>query len=829
MITAVFTSGFDHTEVSGLWQWDYGQKLRIQGLNLPPAVEIHFSLSKSGGESEIRVGVTKDGVTDVPIPDSMLENGGTVQNYYIYAFIYITDETSGKTVKWVQLHVNSRPKPEAFDSPEKKELFREAIAAVNESAGRAETSEKSSEAWAHGHEDYPERGEDNAKFYSDKAGKKAEETASNLQEVSNLANQVKENAEAVASDKNAVEEFKNKAGESAENAAVSESNAALHENNAKEAQTKAETAQRIAEEAKEQVAKDKEEVLIAKNAVKESEKNVAENKEFVRQTVENFTSLAENAVDNVNVAGQNQVNNIEKAGQAALDNIGNGVDEGLTQSGKAADAKKTGERIDELKSDLGNYLSKFVSFGIKEKVYIDDGTEKADNGWSATDYICIDDVGNDFVITYGDTTNFNPNYYSTIYDENKNPVKNINMHIDGDVVNFGTNGKYVRFSNVTNVIKSMKIQSINSKAINFVIDNKESIAEIPNIKNDIEEVKNTLNNSVPSYYVEHIKEKETIIRGHESDCGFNGDSFVFLTDTHHSVDYAIENDKTSNNHNSNNSVSLIRDILKNTATRMVIFGGDLIHTSNGIDEMLNGISSYVSRINEFNFHYCVGNHEYFTDYPTQATIPTYKQLYTSSSKKYENDILGIGEGFSYYFDNPVQKVRYFVISCDSVTWLSIQQTEWILKQFENIPSGYKFVCIGHAFISDDMTSFRNRYKIIADALDAIKNKTTYDFVATEYTTYHHDYSSIDITPICMITGHTHVDGSITTPSGITCICTTCDSYSQNYEYVDGTLTNVPREIGTVNEQAFDVIQFDFDNRKIYCTRIGAGSDREFSY
>lgn len=354
MITAVFTSGFDHTEVSGLWQYDYGQKLRIQGLNLPPAVEIHFSLSKSGGDSESRVGVTRDGVTDVPIPDSMLENGGTIQNYYIYAFIYLTDKDSGKTVKWIQLHVNSRPKPEAFDSPEEAELFRDAIAAVNDSANRAETAEKSSEAWAHGHNDYPERDGDNAKFYSDKAREKAEETASNLQEVNNLANQVKENAGTVANDKNAVEEFKNKAGESAENAAVSESNAALHENNAKEAQSAVETAQRVVEELKEQVENDKEEVLLAKTSVEESEKNVTENKEYVRRTVENFTSLAENAVDDVNVAGQNQVNNIEKAGQAALDNISTGVDEGLTQSGKAADAKKTGERIDELKGEIAD-------------------------------------------------------------------------------------------------------------------------------------------------------------------------------------------------------------------------------------------------------------------------------------------------------------------------------------------------------------------------------------------------------------------------------------------------------------------------------------------
>lgn len=472
MITAVFTSGFDHTEVSGLWQYDYGQKLRIQGLNLPPAVEIHFSLSKSGGDSESRVGVTRDGVTDVPIPDSMLENGGTIQNYYIYAFIYITDETSGKTVKWVQLHVNSRPKPEAFNSPEEKELFREAIAAVNESADRAETAEKSSEAWAHGHNDYPERDENNAKFYSDKAREKAEETASNLQKVSNLANQVIENAETVARDKNITEEFKNKAGESAENAAVSESNAALHENNAKEAQTKAETAQRAAEEAKKQVANDKEEVFLAKTAVEESEKNVIENKEYVRQTVENFTSLAENAVYNVNVAGQNQVNNIEEAGQAALDNISTGVDEGLTQSGKAADAKKTGERIDELKSDLveldsrlsesieniSNRFDEVVGKNIfdKSKIIRNKSLSSSSGSIVDVDGYCISDFievkeGETYTISYAHTMPY--------YDATQKFVANGFGTIDNSKTFTIPNGvKYIRFSTGLNLVDTAQVE-----------------------------------------------------------------------------------------------------------------------------------------------------------------------------------------------------------------------------------------------------------------------------------------------------------------------------------------------------------------------------------
>lgn len=95
IITAVFSSE-NYKSVSGAWQWDYGEILRIQGLHLDPAVEIHFSLTDHGGESEPRIGITRDGVTDVPIPDSML-GYETEQDYSIYAFIYKRDENSGYT------------------------------------------------------------------------------------------------------------------------------------------------------------------------------------------------------------------------------------------------------------------------------------------------------------------------------------------------------------------------------------------------------------------------------------------------------------------------------------------------------------------------------------------------------------------------------------------------------------------------------------------------------------------------------------------------------------------------------------------------------------
>lgn len=178
-----------YTTASGLWQYDYGQILRIQGLALPTAVEIHFSTQEKGGESVTRIGTTKDGVTDVVVPDSMLENDATTMDYKIYAFIYLTDSESGQTEYKISMSVKTRPKPESFEKPEDEELFRQAIAEVNNSADSALQSKKEAEAWAHGHESYPDRDQDNAKYYANQAKDEAQKIPDKVVDGKNVIDQ----------------------------------------------------------------------------------------------------------------------------------------------------------------------------------------------------------------------------------------------------------------------------------------------------------------------------------------------------------------------------------------------------------------------------------------------------------------------------------------------------------------------------------------------------------------------------------------------------------------------------------------------------------------
>lgn len=163
MLIANFTQKDEEIELEGLWQYDYGQKLQINGLDLPAVFEVHFAYK--GLEKAIpQTGYTQDGVSVVDIPNSALAQPKTIS-----AYIYLSDASQGETTNKILLYMNKRIAPKGFEAPEDIDLFHHTLAAVKEYAERTAESEKEAEAWTHGHEDYPERAEDNAKYYAEKA------------------------------------------------------------------------------------------------------------------------------------------------------------------------------------------------------------------------------------------------------------------------------------------------------------------------------------------------------------------------------------------------------------------------------------------------------------------------------------------------------------------------------------------------------------------------------------------------------------------------------------------------------------------------------------
>lgn len=318
MITAVFTDNDDYARAYGLWQWDYGQELRIQGLHLPTAVEIHFALQETGGEAITRVGTTKDGVTTVTIPDSMLEGNRATwtadKAYNIYAWVYLSDKSSGETIKRITMQVKSRPKPEAFEAPEDGEIFREAIEAVNDAAKRAEEAGNK------------------AVVAADEAKEAATQTAEHLQATEGLAEQVEANADTVAQDKQTVAGMLSQTQQAASDAALSAQAAKLSETAAGQAQTGAEAAEDTARQYAEETEADRQAVANDKQVVSQMREAVAADRQAVEQTALQFGQTSQDAltaigqaqstaVGAVKAEGNKQTTAVQEAGTQAVSEV----------------------------------------------------------------------------------------------------------------------------------------------------------------------------------------------------------------------------------------------------------------------------------------------------------------------------------------------------------------------------------------------------------------------------------------------------------------------------------------------------------------------------
>ena len=334
--------------------------------------------------------------------------------------------------------------------------------------------------------------------------------------------------------------------------------------------------------------------------------------------------------------------------------------------------------------------------------------------------------------------------------------------------------------------------------------------------------------AIPSYYMSHLLNKEATIRGHERNCSFNGEAFIFFTDPHFSYDYLVNDNVSSNEVNTNHSIGLMNHIIQYTGVRMVLFGGDLLNTAYGIDDLVRSCHAFYAKMKDFRFRMmsAVGNHEYYTDLQNpDFGRPTPDELYGALIKLNETDVISKGPMDTYCFDNTVQKIRYVIVSCGRDTELTVEQVKWVLNALLETPAGYRIIVMGHAFILDNMSGFRAYHLNIMQGLDAIRAGTSYTFDGIIY-----DYSALtDVSVVCVITGHTHIDGYLISEGDTLCIYTTCDCWSRAGEVQDGSVVTVPRPTGGIDEQAFDVMQFDFTNKRIYCTRIGAGSDRVFDY
>nr|DAY49489.1 MAG TPA: hypothetical protein [Caudoviricetes sp.] len=329
-----------------LWQYDYGQVLRIQGGNLNKVQEIQFALEETGADAMPRFGVTKDGVTDVVIPDVMLENNDFEVDYPFYVFIYNRDDASGETVEKFALNVLARSKPENFTAPEDTKLFQEAIKTVNESAERAESAEQKAAQHA-----------EQTKADAIKTGEDRTAIAEMVDSVSGISEQVQ-----------IVKDYKEQAQTAATNALLSEQASEQAKESALQAQGRTET---VADEVEQHAL----EVAGDKSEVERLATQVRQDKSSVEQTVQGFGNTAQQAIQSVNTAKTQGVNAINTAEAEAIKVV---ADKGAKQTGNVtAEGEKQVQAVQAKGQEVINSIPSDYTTQMATKLDKQQGTENA--------------------------------------------------------------------------------------------------------------------------------------------------------------------------------------------------------------------------------------------------------------------------------------------------------------------------------------------------------------------------------------------------------------------------------------------------------------------
>lgn len=123
---------------------DYGQVLKITGVELPDVYQVDFANSPHDGNSVTMVG-NADGVL---IPRQFFDSG-----HDVYAFLYLTREDAGRTMATIRIPNKRRPKrTDETPAPEEQSVIGQTIAALNtaveKTAADVEATKRDAEATA---------------------------------------------------------------------------------------------------------------------------------------------------------------------------------------------------------------------------------------------------------------------------------------------------------------------------------------------------------------------------------------------------------------------------------------------------------------------------------------------------------------------------------------------------------------------------------------------------------------------------------------------------------------------------------------------------------
>jgi len=317
--------------------------------------------------------------------------------------------------------------------------------------------------------------------------------------------------------------------------------------------------------------------------------------------------------------------------------------------------------------------------------------------------------------------------------------------------------------------------------------------------------KSEKNDFLPYYYAEYMKGKISEIRTAFRTIGADGDAFGFVTDTHWTV-------------NCQKSPSILKVISENTQLNKVFHGGDIVPAYGTEETMYSAaydeITAFGQEIGDILYR-IAGNHDFhITDNSTSqyyelTASETYGMMFMKQECKVQPNKEDL-EGMYFYFDNEAHNIRYIFVNNfeePNVPYMSVEQQEWIKSKLLEVNDDWTVVVIGHAPIIQSQNDDYQAYTNFVSLLERFANHTD-DFVGGT--------SNL----VGYISGHMHQD-MFEKVNNVNYIVTTCDTLYQTDGY--------NRQANTVYEQAIDIFFINTANKTLKTVRLGAGSNRSFTY
>lgn len=321
---------------------------------------------------------------------------------------------------------------------------------------------------------------------------------------------------------------------------------------------------------------------------------------------------------------------------------------------------------------------------------------------------------------------------------------------------------------------------------------------------------------VPSFYIEHLIEKEVLSEKYIAQSNNNCSSFVFFSDSHW-------------NNNFQHSPALIRHIREYSGIDKVIFGGDVIYNRETDPSIALKEGLEFQRAFSFlgpNFYCVYGNHDDNSDFQEKVLENHLTKEQVVSFLQSQMTNLGRKEGYNFYFDEITSKTRY--IGLDTGRFYrnnsnvdAVPTVLFLIDALQTVPEGWHIIVISHIFMEtktvegEKVCYIPNFYKFPLQIMDNYNQRNTGYYSYNKEKLFYDFTDCLGHVEFCM-GGHIHIEGLLYTETGIPIICVPTDSKSINSQaYKKGTIT----------EQSVSIVVVDYSSQKMNLVSIGRGTDR----